>query len=117
MEPRHEDLCVRRRNPGRFTYAILRLRPRDYGRKNGPHPGYAAALPGADAAAYKSCMESIARVPEPPPYRPVAFAPVDVACDAVPGGGFRLRSRTPLAPHDPSLGRMFRAAVEAQADR
>jgi feruloyl-CoA synthase len=62
-------------------------------------------------------MESIARVPERPSYRQIAFAPVDVACDAVPGGGFRLRSRTPLAPYDPSLGRMFRAAVEAQPDR
>jgi feruloyl-CoA synthase len=62
-------------------------------------------------------MDSIARMAEPPPYRPIAFAPVDIACDAVPGGGFRLRSRTPLGPHDPSLGRMFRAAVEAQPDR
>jgi feruloyl-CoA synthase len=62
-------------------------------------------------------MDSIARMPGPPPYRPIAFASVDIACDAVPGGGFRLRSRTPLAPHDPSLGRMFRRAVEAQPDR
>jgi feruloyl-CoA synthase len=62
-------------------------------------------------------MDSIARMPEPPPDRPIAFAPVDIACDEVPGGGFRLRSRTPLGPHDPSLGRMFRAAVEVQPDR
>jgi feruloyl-CoA synthase len=62
-------------------------------------------------------MDSIARMPEPPPCRPIAFAPVDIACDAVPGGGFRLRSRTPLGSHDPSLGRMFRAAVEVQPDR
>jgi feruloyl-CoA synthase len=62
-------------------------------------------------------MDSSARVSESPPYRPIAFAPVDVACDAVAGGGFRLRSRTPLAPHDPSLGRMFRAAAEAQPGR
>jgi feruloyl-CoA synthase len=62
-------------------------------------------------------MDSIARVPEPAPYRPIAFAPVDIVCDAVPGGGFRLHSRTPLGPHDPSLGRMFRTAVEAQPDR
>jgi feruloyl-CoA synthase len=60
---------------------------------------------------------SIARVPAPAPYRPIAFAPVDISSDAVPGGGFLLRSRTPLAPHDPSLGRMFRTAVEAQPDR
>jgi feruloyl-CoA synthase len=62
-------------------------------------------------------MDAIARGPEPPPYRPIAFAPVDIACDAIPGGGFRLASRTPLGPFDPSLGRMFRAAVESQPDR
>ncbi len=62
-------------------------------------------------------MESIARVPEPPPYRPIAFGSVDIACDSMAGGGFRLRSRTPLAPHDESLSRMFRAAVEAAPDR
>jgi feruloyl-CoA synthase len=61
-------------------------------------------------------MDQLARQPEPPPHRPIAFAPVDIACDAV-GGGFRLSARTPLAPHDPSLGRMFRAAVEAQPGR
>jgi len=59
-------------------------------------------------------MNSVARAR---PYRPIVFGPVDIACDAIPGGGYRLRSRSPLAPHDPSLGRMFRAAVEAQPDR
>jgi feruloyl-CoA synthase len=62
-------------------------------------------------------MDSTARASTPAPYRPIAFARVDVACDAIPAGGFRLRSRTPLAPYDPSLGRMFRTAVEAQPDR
>ena len=62
-------------------------------------------------------MDSTARVSEPPPCRPIAFGPVDIACDGVSGGGFRLRSRTPLAPHDQSLSRMFRAAVEAGPDR
>jgi feruloyl-CoA synthase len=56
-------------------------------------------------------------LPEIAPFRPIDFAPVDIACDAVPGGGYRLRSRTLLAPHDQSLGRMFRAAVEAQPGR
>jgi feruloyl-CoA synthase len=56
-------------------------------------------------------------MPDPTPCRPIAFAPVDITCDAVPGGGFRLRSRTPLRPHDSSLGRMFRASVEGQPDR
>jgi len=107
---------------------VQRRNPRTDWRAQQSGPGWRAAkrafirattqaLPGANAAAYKSGMESIARVPEPPPYRPIAFAPVDVTCDPVHGGGFRLRSRTPLAPHDPSLGRMFRAAVEAQPDR
>ncbi len=54
---------------------------------------------------------------EPPPYRPIAFAPVDIACDATGGGGFRLSARTPLSPHDPGLGRLFRAAVQAAPDR
>src|SRR5215470_11089895 len=62
-------------------------------------------------------MDAIARVPDPPPYRPIAFAPVDIACNAVPGGGFRLHARTELGPHNQSLGRMLRAAVEAQPDR
>src|SRR5260370_30608855 len=61
-------------------------------------------------------MDATARVPEPPPYRPIAFAPVDIACDSM-AGGFRLRSRTSLGPHDQSLSRMFRAAVEAGPDR
>ena len=92
--------------------------PGSWSRKSGLHRGYeTAALPGADAAAYKSPMDASARGPEPPPYRPIAFAPVDVACHATAGGGFQLHSRTPLGRHDPSLGRMFRAAVEAQADR
>jgi feruloyl-CoA synthase len=62
-------------------------------------------------------MDPISRMPEPLLCRPIAFAPVDIACDAIDSGGFRLSARTPLAPHDPSLGRMFRAAVEAQPDR
>jgi feruloyl-CoA synthase len=55
--------------------------------------------------------------PAPAPYRPIDFGPVDVACEATPDGGFRLRSRTPLGPYDPSLARMFRTAVEAQPGR
>src|SRR5215831_1631955 len=84
------------------------------GRKRGPPSTKTEALSGADAAAYKSRMNSIAGAP---PFRPIDFGPVDIACDTMPGGGYRLRSRTPLSPHDPSLGRMFRAAVEARPDR
>jgi len=62
-------------------------------------------------------MNRTERAPAAAPYRPIDFAPVDVACEAMPDGGFRLRSRTPLGPYDPSLGRMFRAAVEAQPGR
>src|SRR5260221_11298202 len=62
-------------------------------------------------------MDYPARVSEPPPYRPIAFVPVDIACDSTAGGGFRLRSGMPLAPHDSSLSRMFPAAVEAAPDR
>src|SRR5262252_5007119 len=62
-------------------------------------------------------MDSITPKSDPPPFRPIDFAPVDIACDTMPGGAYRLRSRTPLAPHDQSLGRMFRAAVEARPDR
>src|ERR1051326_118191 len=42
----------------------------------------------------------------------IEFAPVDVACDQLPDGGFMLRSRRALEPHDPNLARMFRRAVE-----
>src|SRR3984893_16146775 len=59
----------------------------------------------------------IAREPEPAPYRPIDFGPVDIACDPIPDGGYRQRSRIALAPYTPSLGRMFRAAVEARPDR
>ncbi len=51
------------------------------------------------------------------PFRPIDFAPVDLECVATPDGGYRLRSRTPLRPHHPSLARMFRAAVDAQPGR
>jgi feruloyl-CoA synthase len=62
-------------------------------------------------------MDAIAHVSEPPAYRPIAFGPVEIACDCTAGGGFRLRSRAPLAPHDQSLSRMFRAAVETAPGR
>src|SRR5947199_1464697 len=42
----------------------------------------------------------------------IEFAPVEIACEKLPGGGFLLRSRRELEPHDPSLARMFRRAVE-----
>ncbi len=51
------------------------------------------------------------------PHRAIDFGAVDLDCEALPDGGFRMRSRTPLAAHDPSLARMFRAAVERAPDR
>jgi feruloyl-CoA synthase len=50
------------------------------------------------------------------PYRPIAFGAVDIACERT-SGALYLRARTPLAAHDPSLARLFRAAVEAQPAR
>ncbi|MBO0753489.1 MAG: feruloyl-CoA synthase, partial [Bradyrhizobiaceae bacterium] len=61
-------------------------------------------------------MEPISRIHEPPPHRPIAFAPVDIVCERR-GGGFRMVSQTPLAPYDPGLGRIFRAAVAAAPAR
>src|SRR5262249_43669968 len=47
----------------------------------------------------------------------IDFASVEVTCEKLPGGGFLLRSRRELEPHDPSLARMFRRAVEQAPDR
>src|SRR5262249_41866056 len=52
------------------------------------------------------------------PHEPgIEFAPVEVAYERLPGGGFLLRSRRELEPHDPSLARMFRRAVDRAPDR
>jgi feruloyl-CoA synthase len=64
-----------------------------------------------------------AHSPAPPPatttaaMRPIAYAPVAVLQEKREDGSLLLRARAPLAPYDPSLGRMFRAAVAAQPDR
>jgi feruloyl-CoA synthase len=60
-----------------------------------------------------------ARRTEPgrPPFRPIAYAPLDVRAERAADGSLLIRSATPLAPHDPSLARMFRAAVAAQPAR
>ena len=46
------------------------------------------------------------------PLRPIAFARPDVVCETAADGSLRMRSRMQLAPYDPSLARLFRAAVE-----
>jgi feruloyl-CoA synthase len=51
-------------------------------------------------------------MPGPAPLRPIAYARPRIVCEPGRGGALRCRSTEPLAPHDPSLARLFRAAVE-----
>jgi feruloyl-CoA synthase len=55
--------------------------------------------------------------PEKPAFRPIAFAPPAIRWERAADGSLLMRSATPLAPHDPSLARMFRAAAAAQPTR
>ncbi len=51
-------------------------------------------------------------MPAPTPLRPIAYGAPSIVCETAPDGSLRLRSTVALAPHDPSLARLFRAAVE-----
>ena len=51
-------------------------------------------------------------MPAPTPLRPIAYAPPRVVCRRSGDGVLRYRSTEPMAAHDPSLARLFRAAVE-----
>src|SRR5438876_3245062 len=51
-------------------------------------------------------------MPTPAPTRPIAYAAPRIVCEKAADGSLRCRSTEPLAPHDPSLARLFRAAVE-----
>src|SRR6266403_287440 len=51
-------------------------------------------------------------MPAPAPLRPISYAAPRIACERDADGAWRCRSREPLAPHDPSLARLFRATVE-----
>jgi feruloyl-CoA synthase len=51
-------------------------------------------------------------MPTSTPLRPIAYAPPRVVCERSGDGILRYRSTQPIAPHDPSLARLFRAAVE-----
>src|SRR5947209_12798367 len=51
-------------------------------------------------------------MPAPARRRPIAYAPPRVACERGSDGVVRLRSTEPLRPYEPSLARLFRAAVE-----
>ena len=51
-------------------------------------------------------------MPGPAPLRPIAYASPKIVCERSADGSLRYRSTEALAPHDPSLARLFRAAVE-----
>jgi feruloyl-CoA synthase len=51
-------------------------------------------------------------MPQEVPLRSIAYATPRVACEEMPDGSFHYFSTERLAPHDPSLARLFRAAVE-----
>jgi feruloyl-CoA synthase len=55
--------------------------------------------------------------PATAPFRPIAFAAPAILCENAADGSVLMRSATPLAPHDPSLARLFRAAAAAQPAR
>ena len=53
----------------------------------------------------------------PAPPRPIAYAAPRIVCEQAADGSLRCRSAEPLASHDPSLARLFRAAVERNPGR
>ncbi len=52
----------------------------------------------------------------PAPVRQIAYAAPRIVCEERRDGSLRCRSSEALAPHDPSLARMFRAAVARNPD-
>jgi feruloyl-CoA synthase len=64
--------------------------------------------------------QEVARVSATPvtaPIRPIAYAPAEVERMESADGTILLRSKIPLAPFEPNLARMFRAAVETAPSR
>jgi len=51
-------------------------------------------------------------MPGPARLRPIAYARPRIVCEPARNAALHCRSSEPLAPHDPSLARLFRAAVE-----
>src|SRR5436190_5442715 len=51
------------------------------------------------------------------PHRPIAYAPARASRTTDPDGTIRITCPAPLGAYDPSLARLFRAAVEAQPAR
>ena len=62
-------------------------------------------------------MSEAARSAAPAPIRPLALAPAQVERRDSPDGSVLLRTSVPIAPYEPSLAGMFRAAVDAAPDR
>ena len=63
-----------------------------------------------------SYLSGRTRMHAPAPLRPIAYGRPRIVCERTPDGSLRCRSAEPLAPHDPSLARLFRAAVERNPD-
>jgi feruloyl-CoA synthase len=57
-----------------------------------------------------------AKMHGPAPVRQIAYAAPRIVCEERRDGSLRCRSSETLAPHDPSLARMFRAAVARNPD-
>src|SRR5947209_349871 len=51
-------------------------------------------------------------MPATAPLRPIAYGQPRIVCDRAADSSLRCRSSEALAPYDPSLARLFRAAVE-----
>jgi feruloyl-CoA synthase len=51
-------------------------------------------------------------MPQPVPLRPIAYAAPRVVCEQMGDGSIHYRSTERLSPYDPSLARLFHAAVE-----
>ena len=62
-------------------------------------------------------MNQHARPAASAPHRPIAFAPARASRTTDPDGTIRITCPAPLGAYDPSLARLFRAAVEAQPGR
>jgi feruloyl-CoA synthase len=62
-------------------------------------------------------MNEHARPAASAPHRPIAFAPARVERTAAADGTIRIACPEPLGAYDPSLARLFRAAVDAQPAR
>src|SRR5438105_2964004 len=62
-------------------------------------------------------MNELARHAASAPHRPIAFAPAQANRTTDPDGTIRVTCPTPLGAYEPSLARLFRAAVEAQPAR